>query len=77
MAINIRELEAIIAAKFPQAKIKLTDLAGDEDHYALEIEDAIFAGKSIIMQHRMVKDALADVLKTKLHAITIKTISQN
>lgn len=77
MAINIRELEDIITTKFPQAKIKLIDLAGDEDHYSLEIEDAIFAEKSIIMQHRMVKEALADVLKSKLHAITIKTICQN
>lgn len=74
MAININELENIITTKFPQAKIKLIDLAGDQDHYSLEIQDPIFAGKTIIMQHRMVKEALAEVLKDKLHAITIKTI---
>ncbi len=76
MAISINELENIIMEKFPQAKIQITDLAGDEDHYALDMKDPIFAGKSIIMQHRMVKDALSDVLKTRLHAITIKTSAQ-
>lgn len=75
MAISITELENIIKQYFPKARIKLTDLAGDEDHYALEIEDASFAGKSLINQHKMVKSALAQVMESKLHAITIKTIS--
>lgn len=75
MAVSIAELETIIMAKFPDAKVKITDLAGDEDHYALEIADRSFSGKTIIAQHRMVKDALSDLLKSRLHAITIKTIA--
>lgn len=75
MAITIGELENILLTKFPQAKIKITDLAGDEDHYSLHISDPIFAGKTIIAQHRMVKEALGEVLKSRLHAITIKTTS--
>jgi stress-induced morphogen len=75
MAISIAELDGIIKQSFPSAKIKLTDLAGDEDHYALEIEDASFAGQSLINQHKMVKSALSEVMERKLHAITIKTIT--
>ncbi len=75
MAISIVELEDIIKQSFPSAKIKLTDLVGDEDHYALEIEDASFAGQSLINQHKMVKQALSEVMERKLHAITIKTIT--
>ena len=74
MAISIIELEDIIKQSFPQATIGLRDLAGDEDHYALEIKDISFAGKSLINQHKMVKQALSQVMESKLHAITIKTI---
>lgn len=75
MAISITALEGIIKQSFPDAKIRLTDLASDEDHYALEIEDASFAGKSLINQHKMVKGALSQVMESRLHSITIKTIA--
>jgi len=75
MAISITELEDIIKQSFPQAKIKITDLAGDKDHYALEIQDSSFAGLALINQHKMVKRALAEIMESKLHSITIKTIS--
>ncbi|MES2214440.1 MAG: BolA/IbaG family iron-sulfur metabolism protein [Pseudomonadota bacterium] len=73
MAISSSELEAIIRQNFPRANIKITDLAEDEDHYALEITDESFKGQSLINQHKMVKNALKGVLQEKLHAITIKT----
>ncbi|MBP7190123.1 MAG: BolA family transcriptional regulator [Rickettsiaceae bacterium] len=73
MAVTIDELQTIIMSKFPDAKVKITDLVGDGDHYSLEIVDKAFADKTIIAQHRMVKDALSELLKTRLHAITIKT----
>lgn len=73
MAISKEQLEKILSESFPNAVIKLTDLVGDQDHYLLEIEDAAFVNVSLIDQHRMVKGALASILDTKLHAITIKT----
>jgi len=73
MAISKVELESIILKSFPESTIEIIDLAGDEDHYSLSITDASFAGLSLIKQHRMVKEALADVLQSRLHAITIKT----
>jgi len=39
MAISEEELLLILQQKFPNAKIKLKDLAGDQDHYSLEIND--------------------------------------
>lgn len=73
MPISSKELETIIRQSFKDAKIKITDLAGDEDHYLLEITDKVFEGKPLITQHRMVKEALAEVLSTRLHSISIKT----
>jgi stress-induced morphogen len=73
MAISKNELEEILLHNFPEAKIDLVDLAGDEDHYSLIIEHEFFKEKSIIEQHKLVKLALKGILDSKLHAITIKT----
>lgn len=74
MAISSTELEKILLQSFPHAKITITDLVGDQDHYSLEIEDVAFIGHSLINQHKIVKNSLATVLgNNKLHAITIKT----
>ena len=73
MAISERKLESILLSSFPNAKIKITDTVGDQDHYALEITSDIFKELPLIKQHRLVKDALAGVLVKELHAITIKT----
>ena len=73
MAISEKELHSILHQHFPKAQIKITDLAGDEDHYSLKIKDESFKGLSLINQHRLVKDALKGVLSSRLHAITIKT----
>lgn len=75
MAISSSELESVLRETFPDAQIKITDLIGDNDHYSLEIIDESFFGKSLIIQHRMVKDALKEILQSKLHSITIKTSS--
>lgn len=73
MAISQEELFSILQQSFPNAQIKITDLAGDNDHYSLDIADDAFKDMPLVKQHRIVKDALKSVLHTKLHAITIKT----
>lgn len=75
MAISQEELEKVLLDTFPEGKIIINDLLGDQDHYSLEICDKSFSGLSLINQHRLVKTALAEILTTKLHAITIKTKS--
>lgn len=73
MAISKSELEDVLKSSFPEAKIEITDLAGDGDHYSLHITDKIFESLPLVKQHKMVKDALSELLHTRLHAITIKT----
>ena len=58
MAMNAREIEAMIKAALPDAKITIRDLAGDGDHYAAEVVSASFRGKSRVQQHQMVYNAL-------------------
>ncbi|GAB4166980.1 MAG: BolA family transcriptional regulator [Rickettsiaceae bacterium] len=77
MAIPEQKLRSILQDSFPNAKIKITDLAGDQDHYAVEITSNVFKGLTLIQQHKLVKSALAAVLIKELHAITIKTIAED
>lgn len=75
MPISKINLENLVKKSFPDAKINIIDLAGDEDHYALEIKSSIFKDKSRIEQHKIVNNALKECLGTTLHALTIKTSS--
>lgn len=74
MAISQQELTQILTQAFPSSNVVITDLAGDDDHYALEITHSSFNDISLIAQHRLVKEALKDILHRRLHALSIKTI---
>lgn len=41
-------------------------------HFHLEITSSHFLGKSTIMRHRLVYDALKDLIPQKIHALSIK-----
>lgn len=41
-------------------------------HYVVTIVSSAFSGKSLLQRHRMVYDALSDVLGAEVHALSIK-----
>jgi BolA family transcriptional regulator, general stress-responsive regulator len=43
-----------------------------ESHFRLTIESAAFAGKSRIERQRMIYAALGDLMRERVHALTIK-----
>lgn len=45
---------------------------GGETHFKVEIISEKFAGSSKIARHRMVHDALAELLRTQIHALEIR-----
>ena len=73
MPMAATEIEQLIKAKFPDAIIEITDLAGDGDHYAASVVTAAFAGKSRVQQHQMVYDALGGRMGGVLHALKLTT----
>lgn len=73
MPIAQEKLNALLQKKFPEAQIEITDLAGDNDHYSVKIIDKIFAGKTRIEQHKLVNNALKEILGDTLHAMQLKT----
>ncbi|PPR35331.1 MAG: hypothetical protein CFH25_00256 [Alphaproteobacteria bacterium MarineAlpha6_Bin3] len=76
MAMNIKDIEALIKKKLPDAKIVIKDLVGDNNHFSAEIVSKEFNGKSRIEQHKMVYNALSEELKEDLHALSIKTMEE-
>ncbi|MEM8850811.1 MAG: BolA family transcriptional regulator [Pseudomonadota bacterium] len=76
MAMQAHEIEALIREGFPDAKITITDLAGDGNHYAAEVVDPSFSGKSRVAQQRAVYAALKgkmDGPNGDLHALALTT----
>jgi len=74
MTIKKEELETMIIEAFPEAKVEIIDLAGDDNHYSLIITSNRFSGISRIDQHKMVYEALDGKMGNELHALTIKTL---
>ena len=76
MAMQAKEIENLIKETFPKAKITITDLAGDGNHYAAEVTDESFRGKNRVQQQRAVYAALKgkmDGSNGELHALALTT----
>ena len=73
MPMPAADIENLIKTAFPDAQIKLVDLAGDNDHWELTIISSQFQGKSKVAQHQMVYAALKGNMGQALHALALKT----
>ncbi len=73
MAMQAGEIESLIMAAIPDAKVTIRDLAGDGDHYAAEVVSAKFTGISRVQQHQMVYNALQGSMDSALHALALQT----
>ncbi len=73
MAMPAAEIERLIGAAFPDARVEIKDLAGDGDHYAATVVSSAFRGKSRVQQHQMVYGALKGQMGGALHALALQT----
>lgn len=75
MPIAQTDLETILREGFPDAEIKIEDLAGDGDHYKARIVSTAFAGLPRVRQHQLVYAALKGRMGGELHALALETSS--
>ena len=73
MPMNARDIERLIKAALPDARVVIRDLVGDGDHYAAEVVSESFRGKSRVQQHQMVYEALKGNMGGTLHALALQT----
>jgi stress-induced morphogen len=76
MPMEARDIEGLIKETFPAAKVTITDLAGDGNHWAAEVIDESFRGMNRVQQQRAVYAALKgkmDGAHGELHALALTT----
>lgn len=83
---TITRIEQCLQTAFSPTLLKLVDEshrhaghAGAKDgrgHYILTIISPAFADKSPIQRHRMIYDALGELMQTHIHALKIKAKAQ-
>ncbi|MXP42523.1 BolA/IbaG family iron-sulfur metabolism protein [Altererythrobacter soli] len=77
MAMPAAQIQALIEAALPDAKVEIEDLAGDGDHYRAHVVSSAFAGKSRVQQHKLVYEALGGRMGGELHALQLTTAVPN
>ena len=73
MAMAAADIEALIQAGIPDARIEITDLAGDGNHYAARVVSETFRGLPRVRQHQRVYESLGGRMGGELHALQLTT----
>jgi stress-induced morphogen len=73
MPMSAQQLESDLRDAFPDAEIRIEDLAGDGDHYRARIVSERFRGLPRVRQHQLVYAALGGKMGGELHALALET----
>jgi acid stress-induced BolA-like protein IbaG/YrbA len=71
--VSTEEIKQRIEDGLPQAT---ADVTGDGQHFRAEIVSPAFAGLSRLQQHKLVYEIFGDELGARIHALSLKTSSQ-
>ena len=71
----MERLESLLREAFPDAReVGVTDRTGTGDHFQVVVASPRFAGLSLVDQHKLVYEALAEPLADgTIHELRIKT----
>ena len=75
MPMSQQDLESELREAFPDADIRIEDLAGDGDHYRARIVSDAFAGLPRVRQHQLVYAALKGKMGGELHSLALETLT--
>ena len=76
MGMKKDEIINMITKAIPDAEVEVRDLAGDDNHYAATVISKVFEGKTKVIQHKMVYDALEGKMGSVLHALSLTTLTK-
>jgi stress-induced morphogen len=73
--VAVERLESLLRDAFPDAdELRVVDRTGGGDHFQVIVSSPRFDGISLLDQHRLVNDALAEPLRDgTIHELRIKT----
>jgi stress-induced morphogen len=72
--VAVDDVRARLTEAFPEADIHVEDTTGEGDHFDVRVRAAAFSGVGLVGQHRMVYDALGDLM-ARIHALSLRTES--
>jgi stress-induced morphogen len=75
MPMPATDIERMIKEFIPDAKVQITPLAADNDHYAAVVISSEFTGKTKLQQHQLVYKALGGNMGGTLHALQLQTFA--
>ena len=73
MPMEAQEIEQLIREGIPDARVEITDLRGDGDHYSARVVSESFRGVPRVKQHQRVYEALGGRIGGVLHALQLTT----
>jgi stress-induced morphogen len=73
MPMAAEDIETLILQGIPDARVEITDLAGDGDHYSARVVAESFRGMPRVKQHQRVYEALGGRMGGVLHALQLTT----
>jgi stress-induced morphogen len=73
MPMAAEDIETLIRQGIPDARVEITDLAGDGDHYSARVVAESFRGMPRVKQHQRVYEALGGRMGGVLHALQLTT----
>ena len=73
MPMAAAEIEQLIRQGIPDARVEITDLAGDGDHYSARVVAESFRGIPRVKQHQRVYESLGGRMGGALHALHLPT----
>ena len=73
MPMAAEDIESLIRRGIPDARVEITDLAGDGDHYSARVVSESFRGLPRVKQHQRVYEALGGRMGGVLHALQLTT----
>jgi stress-induced morphogen len=67
-------IESLLSGAFPGDDVSVADRTGGGDHFQVTVASPRFQGLSLVEQHRLVYDALAELLADgTIHELRITT----
>ena len=74
--VSPEQLETMIKAEMPDAKVISEDMKGTGDHYTVAVVSTAFEGLSLVKRHQLVYKAVSAAMSSEaIHALSLETIT--
>ena len=70
--VSTEEVRRRIETGVAGSRVEVVDTTGAGDHFDVRVTSAAFGGLGLLEQHRLVYEALGDLMQT-IHALSLKT----